>query len=137
MAKERELSVFVGVYDNVDAARGDLDAVEQLHKEDFVGTFDAAVVDQKNGKPHIVKRMDRPVVRVIPEELGSGVLPRKELKEAAGELAANQAGLIVVGEVTLEKGFDQAVTHARKVLKRTIDATADELAKEMKDAARA
>jgi hypothetical protein len=137
MAKERELSVFVGVYDNVDAARGDLDAVEQLHKEDFVGTFDAAVVDQKNGKPHIVKRMDRPVVRVIPEELGSGVLPRKELKEAAGELAANQAGLIVVGEATLEKGFDQAVTHARKVLKRTIDATADELAKEMKDAARA
>jgi hypothetical protein len=137
MAKERELSVFVGVYDNVDAARGDLDAVEQLHKEDFVGTFDAAVVDQKNGKPHIVKRMDRPVVRVIPEELGAGVLPRKELKEAAGELAANQAGLIVVGEATLEKGFDQAVTHARKVLKRTIDATADELAKEMKEPARA
>ena len=137
MAKERELSVFVGVYDNVDAARGDLDAVEQLHKEDFVGTFDAAVIDQKNGKPHIDKRMDRPVVRVIPEELGAGVLPRKELKEAAGELAANQAGLIVVGEATLEKGFDQAVTHARKVLKRTIDATADELAKEMREAARA
>jgi hypothetical protein len=46
MAKERELAVYTAVYDNVDAAKADLDAIEQLHKEDLVGTFDAAVVDQ-------------------------------------------------------------------------------------------
>jgi uncharacterized membrane protein len=135
MAKERDLAVYTAVYDKVDDAKADLDAIEQLHKEDLIGTFDAAVVDQEKGKPHIVKRMDRPIVRIIPEALGFGPLKRKELKEAAEELGANQAGLIVVGQPTLEKGFDKAVTRARKVLKHTMDATADELAKEMKEAA--
>ena len=134
MAKERELAVFIAVYDSVDAAKADLDAIEALHKDDFVGTFDAAVVDQEKGKPHIVKRLDRPVVRVIPEELGFGPLSRKELKDAAQELGDNQAGLIVIGQPTLEKGFDKATTRAAKVLKRTVDATTEELAREMKEA---
>jgi hypothetical protein len=69
----------------------DLEAIEQVHKEDLVGTFDAVGVDQEKGKPHVVKRMDRPIVRVIPEALGSGPLNRKELKEAPAELSANQA----------------------------------------------
>jgi uncharacterized membrane protein len=135
MAKQRDLAVYVGVYDSVDAAKADMDAIEQLHKDDLIGTFDAAVVDQQKGKPHIVKRLDRPMVRVIPEELGFGTLRRKELKEAAAELTADQAGLIVVGQPTLEKGFDKAVTRATKVVKRTLDATADEIADEMKEAA--
>ena len=71
---------------------------------------------------------------MIPEELGFGPLSRKELKEAAEELGANQAGLIVVGEPTLEKAFDKAVTRAAKTLKQTVDATTDELAAEMKQA---
>ena len=37
------------------------------------------MIDKENGKPHIVKRMDRPGVRVIPEWFGSGTLSRKEL----------------------------------------------------------
>jgi hypothetical protein len=135
MAKERDLVVYTAVYDNVDAAKADLGAIEQLHKEDLVGTFDAAVVDEEKGKPHIVRRMDRPFVRVIPEALGFGPLKRKELKEAAAELGAHQAGLIVVGQPTLEKGFDKAVTRASKVVKRTMDATADEIAQELKEAA--
>lgn len=134
MAKDKELAFYVAVYDNVDAARADLDAIEVLHEEDLLGTYDAAVVDQENGKPHIVKRMDRPRVRVIPEVLGFGTLRRKELKEAAEELAANEAGLIVVGEPTLDKAFDEAVTRASKTLKRVLDATTDELAQAMKEA---
>jgi hypothetical protein len=130
----KELAVFVAVYDSVDSARADLDAIEQLHKEDLIGTYDAAVVDQEKGKPHIVKRMDRPFLRIIPEELGFGPLPRKELKEAAEQLKASQAGLVVVGEPTLEKGFDKAVTRAAKTLKQTVNATTDELAEEMKQA---
>jgi hypothetical protein len=108
--------------------------IENLHKEDLVGVYDAAVVDQKHGKPHVVKRADRPRIRVIPEELGFGSLSRKELKQAADELGANQAGLIVVGEPTIEKAFDQAVTRAAKTLKQTVDATTDELAADMKQA---
>jgi hypothetical protein len=132
--KDDKLSVFVAVYDSTDAALADLEAIENLHKDDLVGTYDAAVVDQEDGKPHIVKRMDRPSIRVIPEKLGFGKLSHKELDEAANELAANQAGLIVVGEVTLEKAFDKAVTRANKVLKSAFEGTTDELAKEMKQA---
>jgi hypothetical protein len=135
MAKERELAIYVGVYEDVDAAKADMEAIEQLHKADLIGTFDAAVVDQKKGKPHIVKRMDRPMVRIIPEELGFGPLSRKDLKEAAAELSAKQAGLIVIGQPTFEKGFDKAVTRATKIVKKTVDATTDEIAQEMKEAA--
>src|SRR5271157_240328 len=103
MAETHELALYTAVYEDVAAALDDLDDLEQLHKDEIVGKYDAAVIDQENGKPHIVKRMDRPRIRVIPEALGGGTLPRKELKEAATELTSTQAGLIVVGEPTLEK----------------------------------
>lgn len=132
--KDDGLSVYVAVYDSKEDALADLDAIEHLHEDYLVGTYDAAVVDQENGKPYIVKRMDRPSIRVIPEELGFGKLSREELHEAAKELSANEAGLIVVGEVTLEKAFDEAVTRASKTLKSVFDGTTDELAQEMKQA---
>jgi len=78
--------------------------------------------------------MDRPRIRVIPEAFGSGSLPRKELEAAAKELTSGQAGLIVVGEPTLEKGFDSAVTRADKAVKRSLDATTDEIASELQEA---
>ena len=134
MAKERDLSMFAAVYDDVSSAEADLAAIEQLHKDDLIGTFDAAVVTSKNKKPHIVKRLDRPMVRVIPEELGFGPLSRKELKEIGTELSAYEAGLVMIGEPTFEKAFDKAVTHAAKTVKHVLDATADELADELKAA---
>ena len=102
----------------------------------MIGSFDAAVIDKENGKPHIVKRMDRPRIHVIPEQLGGGTLPRKELKEAAGELTASQAGLIAVGEPTIEKGIDKALNTADKVVKRTVDASADEITSELQEASK-
>jgi hypothetical protein len=53
---------------------------------------------------------------------------------AAGELTANQAGLIAVGEPTIEKALDQALTKAAKVVKRTVEATTDELTSELQEA---
>jgi hypothetical protein len=123
--------LYTAIYDNLDDALDDLNALEMLHEDDMVGRFDAAVIDQENGQPHIAKRLDRPRIRVIPEEFGSGALPRKELKDAARELGPKQVGLLVVGEPTLEKGFDQAVTKADKVIKRSLDATADEIASDL------
>ena len=92
--------LYTAVYENVTAALDDLDALEQLHEDELVGKYDAAVIDKENGKPHIAKRVDRPRIRAIPEMFGGGTLPRKELKEAAQELTSGQAGLIVVGEPT-------------------------------------
>ena len=63
-----------------------------------------------------------------------GTLRRKDLLDAAQELAPNETGLIVAGEPTLEKGFDKAVTKASKVVKRSLDATTDEIASELQEA---
>ncbi len=70
LAKERELAIFTAVYDSVDSAKADLGSIETLYKDDFLGTFDAAV------------------------------------------------------------------TRATKIVKQTVDATTDEIAEEMKEAAK-
>ena len=134
MAEKKDLVIYAAAYDTVDAALADLDAVEQLHKDELIGQYDAAVIDQENGKPHVAKRMDRPHIRVIPEWFGGGTLPRKELHEAAAQLTASQAGLIVVGEPTIEQGLDKALAGAAKVVKRTVQATTDEITSELQEA---
>jgi len=134
MAEKKQLVIYAAAYETADAALADLDAVEQLHKDQMIGQYDAAVIDKENGKPHVAKRMDRPHIRVIPEWFGGGTLPRKELHEAAEQLTASQAGLIVVGEPTIEQGLDKALTKAAKVVKRTVEATTDELTSELQEA---
>lgn len=61
-------------------------------------------------------------------------LPRKELHEATEQLTANQAGLIAVGEPTIEKGLDRAFAKAAKVVKRTVEATTDQITSELQEA---
>jgi hypothetical protein len=68
--------------------------------------------------------------------LGSGTLPRRDLKDAAQELSSDQAALIVIGEPTLEKGFDKAVSKADKIVKRDVDIAADQLASEVDEASK-
>ena len=105
-----------------------------MRKDELIGQYDAAVIDKEDGKPHVVKRMDRPHIRVIPEWFGGGTLPRKELHEAAEQLTADQAGLIAVGEPTIEQGLDKALTKSAKVVKRTVEATTDEITSELQEA---
>ena len=134
MADKESMVVYAAAYDAVDDALADLDGIEQLHKDEMIGRFDAAVIDKKDGKPHIAKRMDRPYIHVVPEWFGGGTLPRKELKEAAQQLTTDEAGLIVIGEPTIAKGLDEALTKSAKVVKRTVDATTDEITRELQEA---
>jgi hypothetical protein len=134
MSDSKRQVLYAAAYENVTAALAALDAIEQLHKDEMIGSYDAAVIDKENGKPHIVKRMDRPRIRVIPEVFGSGTLPRKELHEAAEQLTASEAGLIVVGEPTIEQALDRAIGDAASVVKRFVDATTDEIASELREA---
>jgi len=134
MAEKQPMIVYAATYLSVPAAETDLAAVEQLHKDEMIGAFDAAVIDKEDSQPHIVKRMDRPRVRVIPEWFGGGTLPRKELHEVAQELTAGQAGLIAVGEPTIEKALDKVLTNADKVVKRSVNATTDEITSELQEA---
>jgi len=128
------LVLYTAVYSDLSDALDDLVALAQVHEDGFIGKIDAAVIDKENGEPHIAKRLDRPRLQVIPEEFGSGPLPRQELKDAARELASDQVCLIVVGEPTLENGFDKTVTKADKVIKHSLDATTDEVASELHEA---
>ena len=134
MADDKTMVLYAASYESTSAALTALDDIEQLHKDEMIGKYDAAVIDKENGKPHIVKRMDRPGIRVVPEWFGGGTLPRKELHEAADVLTANEAGLVVVGEPTIEKAVDNALTGAANVVKHTLDATTDEIASELQEA---
>jgi len=133
---DANMVLYTAVYDGVSDALADLDALEQLHDDEIVGKFDAAVIENEDGEARIVKRLDRPRIRAIPEAFGTGTLPRHELKDAAVELTGAEAALIVAGEPTLEKGFDKAVTKAAKVVKRSLDASTDEVASELQEAAK-
>jgi len=134
MADNTQMVLYAASYDSASAALTALDDIEQLHKDKAIGKYDAAVIDKENGKPHIVKRMDRPGIRVIPEWFGGGTLPRKDLRDAAEALTANNAGLVAVGEPTIEKALDQALTGATKVVKHDLDATTDEITSELQEA---
>ena len=133
MAEQEYVVVYAATYPTVAAARAVLGAIEHLHKE-LAGAYDAAVVDKENGKAHVVKRMDHPHVRIIPEWCGGGVLTRKDLNEAAEELLADEAGLIVVGEATIEPALDKALTGTAKVFKREVAATVDQITSELQEA---
>jgi uncharacterized membrane protein len=137
VSQKEPMVVVAAAYENVSDALSALAEIERMHKDHAIGSYDAAVIDKEDGKPHIAKRMDRPRVRVIPEQLGSGALPRKELKEAAQALTADQAGLIAVGEPTIEKALDQALADADQVVKRSMDAATDEITSELREALKA
>ena len=92
------------------------------------------MIDNEEGKRHVVKRADRPAIRLIPEWFGSGKLPRRELHEVAQALDSGEAALMVIGEPTLQKGFEQAVTRAANTVRRDLHATTDELAEDLIEA---
>jgi hypothetical protein len=129
--KSEEAVLYAAVYNDVGSALADLEAFEQLHRAKVIGKYDAAVIDKEEGKPHIVKRAEHPRIQIIPEWFGAGKLPRRELHEAAQALDAGAAELVVIGEPTLQKGFEQAVTKAANTIKRDLNATTEELSKEL------
>ncbi len=131
MADEPEyVVVYAAAYPTAAAALAVLDTIEHLPTQEVAGNYDAAVVDKENGKPHVVKRMDHPRSRIIPEWFGRGALTRKELDDAAEELVADEAGLIVIGRATIEPALDKVFT-GTTVVKREIEATVEQITNEL------
>jgi len=56
------------------------------------------------------------------------------LNEAAEELLADEAGLIVIGEATIEPAVDKVFTGTAKVVKREMVATIDMITSELQEA---
>jgi hypothetical protein len=133
MAEPEYVVVYAAAYPTVAAAQAVLDTIEHLNRDEVAGPYDAAVVAKESGKPHVVKRIDHPRIRVIPEWFGGGALTRKELNDAAEELVADEAGLIVVGEATIEPALDN-VFAGTKVVKRELEATIDQITSELQEA---
>ena len=53
--------LYAGEYDSVDEAKADLEALKELHREDLVGTYDAAVLTKnEEGKVEIVDKTEKP-----------------------------------------------------------------------------
>jgi hypothetical protein len=134
--KSQSAILYAAVYNDTEGALSDLEAFQRLHKAEMLGKYDAAVIDKEDGKPHILKRADSPGIRVIPEWFGGGTLRRRELHDAAEALAPGQAELIVVGDPTLEKGFERAASRAARTTKRDLNAAIDELEAELTQAAK-
>ena len=53
--------LYVGEYDSVEDAKADLEELKELHREEFVGTYDAAVITKnEEGKVKIVDKIEKP-----------------------------------------------------------------------------
>ena len=56
MTDNKPMMLYTATYDSVSAAMTDLDAIEQLHKHQVIGKYDAAVIDKAlTGADTVVK----------------------------------------------------------------------------------
>ena len=58
---DNPMFLYAGEYDDVDAAKADLEELKELHGEHVVGTYDAAVITKnERGKVKIVDKTEKP-----------------------------------------------------------------------------
>ena len=58
---DNPMFLYAGEYDSVGEAKADLEDLKELHREDVVGTYDAAVVTKnEEGKVKIVDKIEKP-----------------------------------------------------------------------------
>ena len=157
--------VYAALYDTVDDANFDYEAVFDLHAAGVIGTFDAAVIENDGEKVHVHKA-EKPTQHGAWAGIGVGALvgvlfppsilvgavaggaagglighfrkgmPRGELKDLGQTLGAGQAAIIVIGESKIQEQLEKDLTRANKVLEDQVDVDADELKKELDEAAK-
>jgi uncharacterized membrane protein len=168
------LIAFVAVYNGVDAAEADYDAVKDLHTEaNLIDAYDAAVIERRDGKTKIVRKHETPtrvggvlgggvglatglVIALFPfAAVGGGLLAattgggallgalaghaaagmsRGDLKELGEHLDSGQAGLIVVAVSDMQSKVEAALKQAEKVEKKQMQADAEAIEADAKEA---
>ena len=162
----RQLFLYAAIYDQIDDAEADYEAVFDLHAAGAIGTFDSAVIrKEEDGKVRVTKT-EKPtqhgawtgagvgaLVGLIfpPALIGSAIvgagagglaghlsggISRGDLKELGDELDAGTAAVIVFGESKLEEQLEKALRARNKLIEKQVDADADELEREIDAAAR-
>jgi len=163
---DRPVFLYAALYDSVEAAELDYEAVFELHAIGAIGTFDSAVIRKdEEGKVRVTKT-EKPtqhgawtgagvgaLVGIIfpPAILGTAIvgagagglvghltkgLSRGDLKELGEELEGGTAAVIVIGESKIEEQLQKAVNRSVKLIEKQIDADADELKREIEAAAK-
>jgi uncharacterized membrane protein len=165
MAKSDGTFAFIGTYPDEATARGDYDAIKDLHFAGAIGTYDAAVVTKDaKGKVHVNKDETAtrhgawggaaagalvgilfPVGVIGAAAAGAAVggvsghlwrgLSRSDVKEFGDLIDAGQAALVVVGESTLLDALDKAELHAEKQVTKDLDVSGSDIDAAVKDAA--
>ena len=163
---DRPVFLYAAVYDTIEDAETDYEAVFDLHAAGAIGTFDSAVIRKEDDGKVRVTKTEKPtqhgawtgagvgalVGLVFPPALiGSAVvgasaggvighlrggISRGDLKELGEELEAGTAAVIVIGESKLEEQLEKALARANKLIEKQVDADADELEREIEAAAK-
>lgn len=167
MAQSDGMILVAATYDSLEAAKEDFKGMKELHKEKFIGFYDAALFEkEEGGKVKIIDTDESGRARgagiglavgavlglLFPPSLllwgaaGAGLgallghittgMPRGDIKELGDMLDAGQAGIIVLGETTMEEGFDRMAKKAAKVMKKQVDVDAEEVKKQIDEAAK-
>ena len=163
---DRPVFLYAAVYDEIDDAEADYEAVFDLHAAGAIGTFDSAVIRKEDDGKVRVTKTEKPtqhgawtgagvgaLVGIIfpPAVLGAAIvgagaggltghltkgISRGDLKELGEELDAGSAAVIVLGESKIEEQLEQATKRANKLIEKEVDADADELEREIDAAAK-
>jgi uncharacterized membrane protein len=150
---DNPMFLYAGEYESVDEAKADLEELKELHREDFVGTYDAAVLTKnEEGKVEIVDKTEKPTqhggwaglavgaaVGLIfpPSILVSGLVGA-----GAGALIGHLRGgmsnsdLKEVGEM-LEESEAALIVVGEETIERGVDEAVKHAKKEMKKEVRA
>ncbi len=158
---DKNLFVYIGVYESKDDAEADYDLLKELHRAKAVGTYDVAVISKDDeGKVHVSKH-EKPtqhgawsglgvgaLIGVIfpPSIIGTAVvgaaaggltghlfrgMSRGDMKELGEALDEGQASLVIVGEDKLDEAIAKELKRQNKAIEREINADAAETRKEL------
>lgn len=158
---DRPVFLYAAVYDDVDDALADYEAVFDLHAAGLVGTFDSAVIERDPDGKVRVHKTEKPTQHgawtgiavgalagilfppsIIGTALVGGVaggvaghlwkgMSRSDLKDLGEALDEGQGALIVIGESKVDEQIEKATERAKKIIKKQIDADADELKRQV------
>ena len=159
MADADGMIMFAAQYGDLESAKDDFAVIKELHHEKLIGRYDAALFTKTDkGKVKIVDTDESFRARgatagalggailglIFPPTLlliGGGAalgavighvsmgLPRGDIKELGDMLDEGEAGIILVGEMTVQKFADRLMKKAARVSEKTIDVNADDVQK--------
>ncbi|MFL5991640.1 MAG: DUF1269 domain-containing protein [Rubrobacteraceae bacterium] len=145
--------LYVGEYDSVEDAKADLEELKELHREDVVGTYDAAVITKnEDGKVKIVDKIEKPTQHggwaglAVGAALGlifpPGVLVTGLLGAGAGALIGHLEGgmsrsdLKEIGEM-LDESEAALIVVGEATIERAVEEATRRAKREMKKEVRA